>query len=512
MAIIVKHGAALEGRGMAYGAAARTAYIRRQEEKEKEKEKKAKRLGNIGSALSTAGAVASFIPGLQPVGIGLSIAGGALGQAAGGRGDPAGQAIASTAQGISQIYQAQGRKVEARQQEWEDWKKRSDYTHELSGLKKAETLDREVEIRDQEFLHRHRVETRKFLDQRDALMDEFNLGAYKTKSLEELDALFSLPEAGPPTPLQNQQYHAWKQIRPKYVELKENYRANIASINEARLMDTTITLEEYDKQQREAADNQKELLKSQQEAIEDQAKIARDVAAEQSASINTNANIIADVGDRLSKSVDKEPGEPGYLTEEAKGDLRKQQNLATGNLSIAMTGRVETTKALLVNGDRETMRLSTDAWIDRRAKELVAQHRAGSDRDLSEELWNRHLGKTVNDCKRIAKAEFEKMKEEYPLHTLQELAELLVAIQSGVGDFFPTSIPTPTPTPSPPNEKIPRGDNAAPAPTPTPSPSPGPPNEKVFYRSSFDSPWKYGTPPTPTPPSGNIPWRYNARK
>jgi len=188
MAIVIKHGAEIEGKGIAYGAAAQAAYIREQEKRRRKEEKRAKRLGNIGSALGVAGAVATFIPGMQVVGAGLSVAGGLMGGAAGGRGDPTGKAAAATAQGIARVYHAYGEQVKAKQDNWEEWKKRQDYTHELSSLKKQENLDLEIEARDREFSAEFKNNLRNTVTKVDAMLEAVGLppgSGYNMGALDE---------------------------------------------------------------------------------------------------------------------------------------------------------------------------------------------------------------------------------------------------------------------------------------------------------------------------------------
>lgn len=417
MPITIKHGAKLEGRGMAYGAASKAAYVRQLREEEKKEKRKAKRLGNIGSVLSTAGAVASFIPGLQPVGMGLSIAGGALGRVSGGQGDPTGQAVAMGAQGISQIYQAQASKVEAQQQEWENWKQRADYTQELSSLSKAQNLAQQVKVRDDEFIQLTRGQNRKYMDQKNAVLEAVNLGAFKAYDLDTLE------EASMST---GQYGNALKQVIPKLKELQQEHRATLKQIDDARQNDPTMTVERLLKQQVEEVENQKKQLAQEQKALKEKAKKEEDLAKEHTRTIRTSTNIIADIEAELSV--------PEKFSSEAYQAKINQRNFEMGELSKALTGRVETVKTLLANEDQATMQLGEDLWISRRVEELVAQHRAGIGRDLSEELWSRNLGKIMHDYKRLAYAELEEMVEESPLHLQEELAKMIVTLQSGLNN------------------------------------------------------------------------------
>lgn len=416
MAIVIKHGAEIEGKGIAYGAAAQAAYIREQEKRRRKEEKRAKRLGNIGSALGVAGAVATFIPGMQVVGAGLSVAGGLMGGAAGGRGDPTGKAAAATAQGIARVYHAYGEQVKAKQDNWEEWKKRQDYTHELSSLKKQENLDLEIEARDREFSAEFKNNLRNTVTKVDAMLEAVGLPPGSGYNMGALDE--SLME-GPYSKM-------YQEIRPQLDKMLADSTAENQRLQWIKDNNPATTVEEDRKRKKEEAETVQSRLEQEQKIIDQRAKREEASAYKRSAGISTGLNIIADVEAKLSKAEAAREGESGWLNEDATKALTQQRNTEMGKLSIIIADEIDATSRILANGDPEITEEKTEEWVRSQAEKLVLQHRETLGRDLSEEEWSRSLGKITHDYRRIANAKFNEMNEAAPFSTRKMLAEFIV--------------------------------------------------------------------------------------
>lgn len=424
MPIVIKHGAEIEGKGIAYGAAARAAYIREQERREREREHKARRLGDIGSILSTAGAISSFIPGMQPVAAGLSVAGGILGQRAGGRGDVTGKAIAAGAQGIASVYHAYGEKLKAKQEEWDSWKKRQDYTHELSSLKQQENLDEEIRMVDAEFNQRYRNEERIFADKKNAILESVGLSMFKAFDLESLD-LALLEGKGP-------QSNAYRQIRNTLWELGQNKNATIAQLKDMRDKDPAITLREANKQMAEKAETLRRRNIEEQKIADNKAEKEIQLAKERASAIRTHSNIVADTEAEISQSDALSIYDKRKLNAEAYQAKIQQRNFSAGQLNIAITGEVKALATRLANGDPEAMAASVDIWIAKRVAELVEANRLRAENFMSEYQWNMQLGGLTFYYEGIAKKELDKLLVENRASLLQELSELNIYTQYGI--------------------------------------------------------------------------------
>ncbi len=157
MSMVIKHGTGVEGKAMTMGAQGAMANEwERQKllEEQKDKEEKAGKLGDAGSIMQMIGAGASFVPGLQPVGIGLGLAGSGLSRAAGGAGDPGLQIAGEGAQGLASVYnQWHMQDVEdAKQQEL--WEQRLEKTQNAYGERQIEYLEKKQELQNEIKLNR----------------------------------------------------------------------------------------------------------------------------------------------------------------------------------------------------------------------------------------------------------------------------------------------------------------------------------------------------------------------
>lgn len=426
MPITIKHGAELEGKGLAYGAAAKAAYIKQQEDKQKKEQKKAKRLGNIGSALSTAGAIATFIPGLQPVGVGLSVAGGALGALSGGAGDPGGQAIAMSAQGISQIYQAQASKVEARQEEWDDWKRRKDYTNEISSIRGAERLDQEVEVANTEFIGRYRTEERSFVDKKNSVLEAVNLQMFGAFSLEEMDTAL-LGSRGP-------QSNAYQQVRPKLMELQEQKNSTIGQLEDIRKNDPAIRLKDANKQLAEKAEAEQDRLEQEQKTLERQEKREVDLAKGRASIIKSSLTTITKAETSMSVSDALEDDDAKKLGLEAYDAVMQQRNTAMAAVSEAVAEEIKVEKIRLANGDPDALMAGLEGSIHERTQELLAGAKEMSDKYAPKMAWKWPLevaGLTAY-YESIAKKELVEQIQANGTTVLDYLADMNVRNKYGV--------------------------------------------------------------------------------
>ena len=424
MPITIKHGAELEGKALAYGAASKAAYIQQQQEEQEKEQKKAGKLGDIGSVLGMAGAAASFIPGLQPVGIGLSVAGGALGRLSGGQGTPALQVAATAAQGISSVYQAQREKVQARQEDMADWKARHDYTSELSSLKKQENLDQEIRVRDQEFIQQHRSDSKAYTTKRNAVLEAVNLSAFKSFSLEAMDIAL-LDNKGP-------QGNAYKQIKEKLYDLEIEHQSNVQGLIQARENDPATTVEQANKQRAEAAKSEQARLEKEAVRIAKQEKIAVTQAKDRATTIRTNSNLVADIEAELSKSEALDDDDPKRLNEAAYDAKVQQSNIAAAAVNRAIAKEVQIEEVRLANGDPDAMAEGVESWVQRRTEELIVKNKARVEKYISEEQWDAQLGGISLYHEGIARLEIERLLEESPASVMREFAELSTNVKFGL--------------------------------------------------------------------------------
>lgn len=351
MAIRIKHGAELEGRGLMYGAAAQAAYARQQRKKEEEAEKKAGKLGDIGAVLSTAGAVASFIPGLQPVGVGLSIAGGSLGQLAGGRGGVAGKVIASTAQGISQIYQMQAAKVEERQASYDDWQKRKDYADDASYLRKREELDEELTVRNKGFTAAVRQENRKFQTRRDAVWEATGLHTLSDKELLTIKADPRHPKFQMVTAASN-----------KVQELANTRDRNLQSYQEAFNLDpATTALETGEKIEAKRVQDKKE-ADQQLETLEKQEAADIEASEKRTAGIVSFGGEISRLEAIISKNRQLDESDEDYLDQPALTSVKNELKTVLAARDQLLEGEKDQQKILMQTSDEAALE-GREAWI-----------------------------------------------------------------------------------------------------------------------------------------------------
>lgn len=351
MAITVRHGAELEGRGLAYGAAAQAAYAEKQREKEKKAEKKAKKLGDIGSVLSTAGAIATFVPGLQPVGVGLSIAGGAMGQMAGGRGDTTGKAIAAGAQSISQIYRAQEAKIQERQDSFDDWQKRKNYADDASYLRKREELDEELTVRNKGFTAATRQENRKFQTRRDAVWEATGLHTLSDKELLTIKADPKHPKFSTVTAASN-----------KVQELANTRDRNLQSYQEAFDKDpATTALETSEKIEKENVQAKKEAAQ-RLETLKKQEATAKINSEKQTKIVISSTTSMADIQGELSKNAARDKDDIDYLDSEALAAKEDEYHMFNGIRDQALEALKTQGKAIMTQSDEAALE-GRETWV-----------------------------------------------------------------------------------------------------------------------------------------------------
>jgi hypothetical protein len=410
MSIIIKHGAGVEARGYAYGAAAQAEWARQQKEKQKEEEKKAGKLGDIGSYLQIGGAAASFIPGVGPlIGAGLSIAGGTLGAMSGGKGEPGLKAAAAGAQGIASIYQSQKEKIEARQGEFDDWQKRADYTKEVAAQADAQELAKEM------------AATKPLRNQ---LIRDAN-----AKHVSQVRAI--LDDAGVNSVAQLKNHPQAADYFTAITRVDDTLNNTLDDIN-ARWENDPIHFQvQALREQEQELNAQRKQADAQLKNLQNSQKAAQNAAAKRANLMQANLSKLTDVQKQISEdravregeieSAVRAPLEPEALD----ALLREESNLNASTRQI-LHEEEEVIRAGLRAGDIQLATTGMELWLRFHQQELVIARNLGPT-DI-EELY---------ECQAQAKKEFEKMQstDEGSAILEQKIVELLSRYKYGLGMY-----------------------------------------------------------------------------